>query len=64
MYTHQRIFSRELIRKVNEDMINRKPVDISSLPPRVVQSIRATKLSRVVINRAFADARKRVAEAA
>ena len=64
MHTQRRLISRELIRKVNQDMIDRKPVDMSGLPPRVAQSIRATKFSREEINRAFADARKRVAEAA
>jgi hypothetical protein len=64
MRTQQRLFSRELIRKVNQDMIDRKPVDMSGLPANVVQSIRGTKFSRNEINRAFAEARRRVAEVA
>lgn len=64
MHTQQRLFSRELIRKVNQDMIDRKPVDTSGLPASVVQGIRSHKFSREDINRAFSEARKRVAEAA
>lgn len=64
MRTQQRIFSRELVRKVNQDMIDRKPVDTSGLPANLIQSIRGNKFSREEINRAFAEARRRVAEAA
>jgi hypothetical protein len=64
MHTQHRLFSRDLIRKVNQDMIDRKPVDMSGLPPRVAQSIRTSKFSREEINRAFADARRRVIEIA
>jgi predicted GIY-YIG superfamily endonuclease len=64
MHTQQRLFSRDLIRKVNQDMIDRKPVDTSGLPAHVVQSIRSHKFSREDINRAFADARRRVFETA
>lgn len=64
MHTTQRLFSRELIRKVNQDMIDRKPVDTSGLPASMVQSIKATRFLPEEINRAFAQARKRVAETA
>lgn len=64
MQSQKRLFSRELIRKVNQDMIDRKPVDSSTLPLHVVQSIRETKFSREELNRAFADARRRLSEAA
>jgi hypothetical protein len=64
MHTQQRLFSKELIRKVNQNMIDRKPVDTSGLPAHVVQSIRTHKFSREDIHRAFADARRRVAETA
>lgn len=62
MHTQRRLFSRELIRKVNQDMIDRKPVDMSGLPPRVAQGIRSTKFSREEISRAFANARRQITE--
>lgn len=62
MRTKQRLFSRELIRKVNQDMIDRKPVDMSGLPASVAETIRNTRFSREQIDRAFAEARRRLAE--
>lgn len=59
MRTQQRLFSRELIRKVNQDMIDRKPVDMSGLPANVVEIIRNTRFSREEITRGFAEARRR-----
>lgn len=61
MSINTRIFTRELVRKVNQDMINRKPVDTSSLPKTVVASIKMSKLSRDEISQAFAKARRRLA---
>lgn len=64
MHTTQRLFSRELIRKVNQNMIDRKPVDTSSLPASMVQSIKATRYLPEEVNRAFTHARRRAAETA
>lgn len=64
MRTQLRIFSRDTIRRVNQDMIDRKPVDMSGLPVSVSRSIKETRFSRDEINRAFSEARRRVTEAA
>ena len=60
MNRQQRLFSREMIRQVNQNMIDRKPVDMSGLPVSVAQSIRAEKFTRDEIKRAFAEAHHRV----
>lgn len=62
MQTRYRLFSRDLIRKVNQDMIDRKPADTTGLPVEVVRSIRNTRFSREDINRAFAQARQQLTE--
>lgn len=46
-------FSRELIRKVNQDMIDGKPVDTSGLPANMVVMIRNTRFNREEIDRAW-----------
>ncbi len=61
MLDRQRLFSREMIRQVNQNMIDRKPLDMSGLPINVAHSIKTAKFSRDEINRAFAEARRRVA---
>jgi hypothetical protein len=60
MTRQQRLFSREMIHQVNQNLIDRKPVDMSGLPVSVAQSIRTARFSRDEINRAFAEARRRV----
>lgn len=64
MQNQQRLFSRSTIQQVNKDMIDRKPIDMSGLPPAVVRGIKETKFSREEINRAFSQARRQVAETA
>jgi hypothetical protein len=59
MLLKPRLFSRELIRKVNQDMIDGKPVDTSKLPAAVVTAIRSHRYSREALaeawTKAFAD---------
>lgn len=62
MRNQQHLFSRATIRRVNQDMIDRKQVDMSGLPPSVARGIRESKFSRAEINRAFSEARRRVTE--
>lgn len=64
MRNQQRLFSRDMIRKVNQDMIDRKPVDVSGLPASVARGIKDTRFSRERIHRAFHEARRQIAEAA
>lgn len=64
MRTQIRLFSRDIIRKVNQDMIDGRPVDLSGLPPRVAQSIRNTRHPREEVNRVIAETRRRAEETA
>jgi hypothetical protein len=62
MISQQRRFSRDLIQKVNQDMIDRKRTDMSGLPEAVQRSIREHRYTREEINRAFAAARAQIRE--
>jgi len=53
MTTKQRIFSRELIQRVNQNMNVGKSADLSGLPKDVQRAIREHRYSREEINRAF-----------
>ena len=60
MHTQNRLFTREIVQKVNRDMIAGKSVDMSGLPKTVQRSIREHRYSREEINRAFAQAKAKV----
>lgn len=62
MQLQNRLFTREIVQKVNRGMIDGKSVDMSGLPKAVQRSIREHRYSREEINRAFAQARAQVRE--
>lgn len=60
MQNNQHTFSRELIARVNNGLIDQRRPDVSKLPPRVSDSIRATEYPREQLTKAFANARHKV----
>lgn len=64
MRAQYRAISRELINRVNQNFIEQRRLDMSTLPPSVTQSIRATTFSREQLTESFATARRKVARAA
>lgn len=60
MTTKQRIFSRDLIQEVNQNMIDGKSADLSGLPKDVQRAICEHRYGREEINRAFALAMDQV----
>lgn len=64
MRNNQRTISRELIHRVNQGFIEQRRVDMTQLPRSVSDSIRSTTFSREQLTQSFANARRRVAQAA
>lgn len=64
MNDHRKIATRELVVRVNEGLIAQRRVNTDGLPPKVVQSLRDTHFTREQLTQSFANARRRVAEAA
>lgn len=60
----QPIFSLDLVQRVNRDLIERRRADLSTLPPRVQDSVNNLRFTRQELTQAFTRARQRVAEAA
>lgn len=52
-------FTREMILRANEDMIQRKEMDTSRLPRSVVDIIKSTRVSADEVNAAYAETLKR-----
>lgn len=60
----RKIVSRELVVRVNRGLIEQRRVNMGTLPASVADSIRSTHFTREQLTQSFANARKRVAEAA
>ncbi len=58
------MFSRDIIQRVNKEMIERKRLDMSGLPAAMAKSIKANRFTKDEINRSFSEARRQVIESA